>query len=228
MVKKNNKSNGSGKMVDAKAMAPVSMGKAKTIAILGADKEKSAAMVGAQKVKSGTSAGFKWIKNLCKKKNCFSAYIIHSFITYTKNLRSQALCQGYPTEIASYFHHCRSLRIDDKPDDIGGRDIQKQEICEAVKLPLTHHNLYKQIGIDTPRGVLLCGPLGTSKIMLAKADANHTTAAFIRVMGSEFVQKYLGEILQLQFNYIKEYQMLGGKYIKLLQNVDTAQTCEIA
>ncbi|XP_050902522.1 mitochondrial uncoupling protein 1 isoform X6 [Lathyrus oleraceus] len=68
MVKKNNKSNGSGKMEDAKAMASVSMGKAKTVAIVGADKAKSAAVVGAQKVKSGTSAGFKWIKNQCQKK----------------------------------------------------------------------------------------------------------------------------------------------------------------
>ncbi|CAI8616146.1 unnamed protein product [Vicia faba] len=71
MVKKNNKSNGSGKMADAKAMASVSMGKAKTVAIVGADKAKSAAVVGAQKVKSGTSAGFKWIKNqVQKKKQC--------------------------------------------------------------------------------------------------------------------------------------------------------------
>ncbi|CAI9774751.1 unnamed protein product [Fraxinus pennsylvanica] len=78
-------------------------------------------------------------------------------------------------------------------NDIGGCDIQKQEIREAVELPLTHHELYKQIGIDPPRGVLLYGPPGTGKTMLAKAVANHTTAAFIRVVGSEFVQKYLGE-----------------------------------
>ena len=45
--------------------------------------------------------------------------------------------------------------------DIGGNDIQKQEIREAVELPLTQHELYKQIGIDPPRGVLLWGPPGT-------------------------------------------------------------------
>ncbi|KAK6141810.1 hypothetical protein DH2020_024448 [Rehmannia glutinosa] len=77
--------------------------------------------------------------------------------------------------------------------DIGGCDIQKQEIREAVELPLTHHELYQQIGIDPPRGVLLYGPPGTGKTMLAKAVAHHTTASFIRVVGSEFVQKYLGE-----------------------------------
>lgn len=89
------------------------------------------------------------------------------------------------------------LRPDEKPEvsyaDIGGLDIQKQEIREAVELPLTHFELYQQIGIDPPRGVLLYGPPGVGKTMLAKAVAHHTTASFIRVVGSEFVQKYLGE-----------------------------------
>ena len=84
-----------------------------------------------------------------------------------------------------------------KPDvtyqDIGGNDIQKQEVREAVELPLTQFQLYKQIGIDPPRGVLMYGPPGTGKTMMAKAVANATTASFISVVGSEFVQKYLGE-----------------------------------
>jgi len=90
-----------------------------------------------------------------------------------------------------------ALKMTEKPDvsysDVGGLDIQKQEIKEAVELPLTHFDLYKQIGIDPPRGVLLYGPPGTGKTMIAKAVAHHTTATFIRVVGSEFVQKYLGE-----------------------------------
>lgn len=76
---------------------------------------------------------------------------------------------------------------------VGGLDIQKQEIREAVELPMTHPELYRQIGIDPPRGVLLHGPPGTGKTMLVKAVAHHSTAAFIRINGSEFVQKYLGE-----------------------------------
>merc|ERR1712235_51148 len=87
--------------------------------------------------------------------------------------------------------------VEDKPNvtysDIGGLDSQKQEIREAVELPLTHMNMYKAIGIDPPRGVLMYGPPGCGKTMLAKAVAHHTTASFIRVVGSEFVQKYLGE-----------------------------------
>lgn len=89
------------------------------------------------------------------------------------------------------------LQAHEKPDvsyaDVGGLDMQKQEIREAVELPLTHFDLYKQIGIDPPRGVLLYGPPGCGKTMLVKAVANSTTASFIRVVGSEFVQKYLGE-----------------------------------
>jgi 26S proteasome regulatory subunit T3 len=72
-------------------------------------------------------------------------------------------------------------------------DVQKQEVREAIELPLLQHYLYQQIGIDPPRGVLLYGPPGTGKTMMAKAVANATAATFISMVGSEFVQKYLGE-----------------------------------
>lgn len=107
---------------------------------------------------------------------------------------SNALVDVLPPEADSSIS---MLSADQKPDvsyaDIGGMDIQKQEMREAVELPLTHFELYKQIGIDPPRGVLMYGPPGCGKTMLAKAVAHHTTASFIRVVGSEFVQKYLGE-----------------------------------
>lgn len=80
-----------------------------------------------------------------------------------------------------------------KYSDIGGLDVQKQEIRETVELPILQAELYKAIGIDPPRGVLLYGPPGTGKTMLVKAVAYHTNSTFIRVNGSEFIQKYLGE-----------------------------------
>ena len=91
----------------------------------------------------------------------------------------------------------QAMAVGEKPDvtyeDIGGADAQKQEIREAVELPLQHPELYSQIGIDPPRGVLLWGPPGTGKTMMAKAVASATSATFLSVVASEFVQKYLGE-----------------------------------
>ncbi|EFJ12598.1 hypothetical protein SELMODRAFT_123911 [Selaginella moellendorffii] len=86
-----------------------------------------------------------------------------------------------------------SLRPDVTYADIGGLEVQKQEIREVVELPLTHPELYAQLGVDPPKGVLLYGAPGTGKTMLVKAVAHHTSAAFIRVVASEFIQRYLGE-----------------------------------
>lgn len=77
--------------------------------------------------------------------------------------------------------------------DIGGLHDQIQEIKEAVELPLTHPELYEEIGIRPPKGVVLYGEPGTGKTLLAKAVANQTSATFLRVVGSELIQKYLGE-----------------------------------
>jgi 26S proteasome regulatory subunit T2 len=77
--------------------------------------------------------------------------------------------------------------------DIGGLEKQIQEIKEAVELPLTHPELYAEVGIHPPKGVILYGEPGTGKTLLAKAVANSTSACFLRVVGSELIQKYLGE-----------------------------------
>lgn len=77
--------------------------------------------------------------------------------------------------------------------DVGGLEQQVQEIKEAVELPLTHPELYDDIGIKPPKGVILYGEPGTGKTLLAKAVANSTSATFLRVVGSELIQKYLGD-----------------------------------
>jgi len=77
--------------------------------------------------------------------------------------------------------------------DIGGLDQQITEIKESVELPLTHPEYYEEMGIKPPKGVILYGPPGTGKTLLAKAVANQTSATFLRVVGSELIQKYLGD-----------------------------------
>lgn len=89
------------------------------------------------------------------------------------------------------------MKVDKAPlesyADIGGLETQIQEIKEAVELPLTHPEIYEEVGIKPPKGVILYGEPGTGKTLLAKAVANETSATFLRIVGSELIQKYLGE-----------------------------------
>lgn len=89
------------------------------------------------------------------------------------------------------------MKVDKAPTDtyadIGGLEQQIQEIKEAVEFPLSHPELYDEIGIKPPKGVILYGVPGTGKTLLAKAVANQTSATFLRVVGSELIQKYAGE-----------------------------------
>ncbi len=89
------------------------------------------------------------------------------------------------------------MEIEEAPNvrfsQIGGLDIQISEIREIVELPLKRPDLFTAVGIEPPKGVLLHGPPGTGKTILAKAVAQSTEATFLRVVGSEFVQKYIGE-----------------------------------
>ncbi len=77
--------------------------------------------------------------------------------------------------------------------DIGGLERQIEEIREVVELPLKDPDLFREVGIEPPKGVLLYGPPGTGKTLLAKAVANSTDATFIHVVGSELVRKFIGE-----------------------------------
>ncbi len=77
--------------------------------------------------------------------------------------------------------------------DIGGLDEVVEQVKEAVEYPMTRPEAYAKLGITPPKGVLLCGPPGTGKTMIAKAVANETGATFMRLVGSELVQKFIGE-----------------------------------
>jgi transitional endoplasmic reticulum ATPase len=97
------------------------------------------------------------------------------------------------------------VKINDKPaagggeipqvsyDDIGGLDNEIKKIREMVELPLRHPELFKRLGVEAPKGVLLHGPPGTGKTMLAKAVAGETSSNFTYIGGPEIVSKFYGE-----------------------------------
>jgi proteasome regulatory subunit len=127
--------------------------------------------------------------------------------------------------------------IIEKPDvayeDIGGLAAQIREIRESVEDPLLRPEVYKKVGIDPPKGVLLVGPPGTGKTMLAKAVAHQTNATFIRFVGSELVQKYIGEGARLvrelfdmarekspSIVFIDEIDSVGAKRLEIATSGD--------
>ncbi|KAG7809892.1 hypothetical protein KL924_002854 [Ogataea haglerorum] len=89
------------------------------------------------------------------------------------------------------------MTVEEKPDvtysDVGGCKEQIEKLREVVELPLLSPERFVKLGIDPPKGILLYGPPGTGKTLCARAVANRTDATFIRVIGSELVQKYVGE-----------------------------------
>ncbi len=108
--------------------------------------------------------------------------------------RTMAIVELLPTEKDPSV---LGFEVIDKPAvtyaDIGGLERQIQEIREAVELPLKHPDLFERVGIEPPKGVLLYGPPGCGKTLLAKAVATQVSATFIRVVGSELVRKFIGE-----------------------------------
>ncbi len=112
--------------------------------------------------------------------------------------------------------------------DVGGLEKQANEIKEVIELPLKRPDLFKKIGIQPPKGILLHGPPGTGKTLLAKAVAASTNSTFIEVVGSELVQKFIGEgaklikeIFQLarqkapSIIFVDEIDALAAKRIEL-------------
>merc|ERR1719284_746823 len=89
------------------------------------------------------------------------------------------------------------MTVEEKPDvpynDVGGAKDQLDRLREVIEMPLLQPERFVALGIDPPKGVLLYGPPGTGKTLTARAVANRTDACFICVIGSELVQRYVGE-----------------------------------
>jgi proteasome regulatory subunit len=93
--------------------------------------------------------------------------------------------------------HVMAAEVVERPalrySDVGGLGQSVEQLREAVEYPLTRPQVFKDVGVEPPKGVLLVGPPGTGKTLLAKAVAGETKATFIRVVASELVQKFIGE-----------------------------------
>ncbi|MFB6186230.1 MAG: proteasome-activating nucleotidase [Halobacteriaceae archaeon] len=107
----------------------------------------------------------------------------------------------------------RVMQVEESPDvtyqDIGGLEDELNEVRETVEMPLKDPDLFDRVGIDPPSGVLLHGPPGTGKTMMAKAVANQTDATFIKMAGSELVHKFIGEGAKLvrdMFQVAREHE----------------------
>ena len=151
------------------------------------------------------------------------------------NQRTFAIMEVLPTKLDPFVKGMEV--IDTIPDisytDVGGLEEQLQEVRETVELPLKKPELFERIGIDPPKGVLLYGPPGTGKTLLAKAVAHETEATFIRIIGSELVQKFIGEGARLVreiFNlakqkaptilFIDELDAIGSQRLKIATSGD--------
>jgi len=131
---------------------------------------------------------------LVRSSMCIDPDQLKPGVRCTLNQQSLAVIDILPE---SYDAAVYGMEVVETPDesyaDIGGLDPQIREVREAVELPLKRPELFDRIGIEPPKGVLLHGPPGTGKTLLAKAVAHETNAYFLRVVGSELVQKYIGE-----------------------------------
>jgi len=149
------------------------------------------------------------------------------------NQRTFAIMEVLPTKLDPFVKGMEV--IDSIPDisyvDIGGLEDQMQEVRETVELPLKKPELFKKIGIEPPKGVLLFGPPGTGKTLLAKAVAHETEATFIRIIGSELVQKFIGEGARLvreilakekapTILFIDELDAIGSQRLKIATSGD--------
>jgi 26S proteasome regulatory subunit T5 len=98
---------------------------------------------------------------------------------------------------AEYDSRVKAMEVDERPtdqySDIGGLDQQIKELIEAIVLPMTHKDRFETLGIMPPKGVLMHGPPGTGKTMMARACAAATNATFLKLAGPQLVQMFIGD-----------------------------------
>jgi proteasome-associated ATPase len=119
------------------------------------------------------------------------------------------------------------LTLEEVPDvsyaDIGGLGTQIEAIRDAVELPFRHRGLFAEFGLRPPKGVLLYGPPGCGKTMIAKAVANSAGSHFLNIKGPELLDKYVGETerqIRAIFTRAKEHASSGRPVIVFFDEMD--------
>jgi len=181
-------------------------------------------------VKSSTGPSF--VVNSSRK---VKGQKIESGMRVALNQRTFAIMEILPTKLDPFVKGMEVIDTipDITYDDVGGLEEQIQEIRETVELPLKKPELFERIGIEPPKGVLLFGAPGTGKTLVAKAVAHETQARFIRIIGSELVQKFIGEgarlvreIFQLakekapSIIFIDELDAIGSRRLQIATSGD--------
>ena len=136
------------------------------------------------------------------------------------NQRGSTIVEVLPSHVDPYI---KAMEVIERPDvtysDIGGLKEQIREIREAIELPLKRPDLFKAVGIEPPKGVLLYGPPGCGKTLLAKAVAYHTNATFIKLVASELISKWIGESARLVREVFK-FAKLKAPSIIFIDEID--------
>ncbi|MBS3135382.1 proteasome-activating nucleotidase [Candidatus Woesearchaeota archaeon] len=161
------------------------------------------------------------------------------YVTYNAEANLKAgdsvLCDQKNLNIVKKIDTSRKFNVEkfvivEKPDikweSVGGLKEQENEIREVIELPLKKPELFRKVGITPPKGILLHGPPGTGKTLLAKAVAASTNSTFIEVVGSELVQKFIGEGAKL----VKEIFDMARKKapaIIFIDEIDSLAACRM-
>ncbi len=136
------------------------------------------------------------------------------------NQRGSAIVEVLPSHVDPLI---KGMEVIEKPEttynDIGGLSEQIRELREAIELPLLRPGLFRDVGIEPPKGVLLYGPPGCGKTLLAKAVAHHTNATFIRLVASELISKWIGESARL-VREVFRYARMKAPSIIFIDEID--------
>lgn len=175
-------------------------------------------VLGARRAIVKSSTGPQFVVNITKK---LKRKKIEAGMRVALNQRTFAIVDELP---ASRDPFVKGMEVDESPGvsyaEIGGLDDQIREIRETVELPLIRPELFEKVGVAPPKGVLLYGSPGTGKTLIAKAVAHETNARFIRIIGSELVQKFIGEGARLVREIFQMAKEDDGSTIIFIDELD--------